>query len=216
MIYILYLRVRAAVRKREKELPQSVELAPVRVEHCTRGALVSFENIAVPQRIRGVSGDFPPGTLSIIMGGSGAGKSSLLSALIGFLPIEGGRIFFDGTEANLADRRYRDRVGFVPQHDVLLETLSVKENVSFAANLRLREHGPERRARVKHALKRLMLWEVRHSIVANISGGQRRRCSMAMELVCDPSVLFCDEVTSGLDRCVARRSACGWHTTAAR
>jgi ABC-type lipoprotein export system ATPase subunit len=133
------------------------------------------------------------------MGGSGAGKSSLLAALIGFLPLTSGQIYFNGVEANLADRQFRASVGFVPQHDVLLETLTVKENVSFAANLRLRDTRQRRAERVKSTLKRLQLWDVRHSIVSQCSGGQRRRCSMAMELVCDPAVLFLDEVTSGLD-----------------
>ena len=200
-LYALFIHCRAKKRKsRDRAAPESVELlAPEDGSAVVSGALITFENLQVDGRLADVSGDFRPGELSIIMGGSGAGKSSLLAALLGNLAIDSGTIYYNGAATSLAAPKYRASVGFVPQHDTLLESLSVKENIYFAANLRLSTTRQVRHARVKYVLQRLHLWHVRHSIVSSISGGQRRRTSMAMELVTDPSVLFLDEVTSGLD-----------------
>jgi ABC-type multidrug transport system ATPase subunit len=217
--------VRNRLRRRRQahyQLPSSHSMVDIRAgqfEPSTNSPVtISFENVAVESRLAGLSGDFLPGELSIVLGGSGAGKSSLMAALLGTLPLSGGKIYFNGAEANLADRNYRSMIGFVPQvvcgcqfkffkailtlflqHDVLLEKLSVKENLAFSAGLRLRENATERRLRVKDLLHKLRLWDVRHSIVSSISGGQRRRVSMGMELVSGCQVCFCDEVTSGLD-----------------
>lgn len=172
ILYVAYVRLRSWVRAREgNTIPQSLEMSHALVEAAvipSAGALISFDTLHVTGRLNGISGDFCPGQLSIIMGGSGAGKSSLLAALIGFLPLSSGTIYWNGAAANLEDRSYRASVGFVPQHDVLLETLTVKENISFAANLRVKHGGKIRKERIKNALKRLQLWEVRHSIVSQV------------------------------------------------
>lgn len=134
------------------------------------------------------------------MGGSGAGKSSLLAALIGDLPFEG-RIFFDGRDMS-SRSQFRDKVGFVPQQESLFDAMTVAENVALAADLRLGAHttSAERKSRVDSVLRELSLFHVRNFRVNEISGGQRRRTSIAIELVCDPMVLFLDEPTSGLGR----------------
>jgi ABC-type multidrug transport system ATPase subunit len=161
--------------------------------------------------------DFVPGTLTAILGGSGAGKSSLLAALIGDLPFDG-RVMIDGRDVREYRSLFRDKVGFVPQQESLFEAMTVRENVQLAADLRLgglcecravflfrvlkwEEAGSttrrERSHRVDAVIRDLQLWQVRHSRVTEISGGQRRRTSIAVELVCDPMVLMLDEPTSG-------------------
>lgn len=80
--------------------------------------------------------DFVPGTLTAILGGSGAGKSSLLAALIGDLPFDG-RVMIDGRDVREHRSMFRDKVGFVPQQESLFEAMTVRENVQLAADLRL-------------------------------------------------------------------------------
>ncbi len=134
------------------------------------------------------------------MGGSGAGKSSLLAALIGQLPYSG-HVFFDGRDVLASSRVFRDKVGFVPQNDALFEAMTVRENVQLAADLRIGSSttARQRMHRVDAVLRDLQIFAVRHKKVSEISGGQRRRCSIAVELVCGPMILFLDEPTSGLD-----------------
>jgi ABC-type lipoprotein export system ATPase subunit len=164
-----------------------------------KGALISFADLTVPGRLHGVSGDFESGTLSIIMGGSGAGKSTLLNTLIGAIQMEEvGEVFFNGHQTSLMNHGFRDKVGLVPQFDELLEDFTVEENLRFSARLRV-ANLQDLEDRVDSTLYSLRLDHVRHSIVSEISGGQRRRCSIGVELVCRPAVLFLDEPTSGLD-----------------
>ena len=123
----------------------------------------------------------------------------------------------DGRDVREYRSLFRDKVGFVPQQESLFEAMTVRENVQLAADLRLgglavfvvvcvfqqrqTEKGSttkkERINRVDAVIRDLQLWRVRHSRVTEISGGQRRRTSIAVELVCDPMVLMLDEPTSG-------------------
>ncbi len=194
--YMVYLRWRDSSRQKEGDASFKMHLH----DDFAAGAHIAFESLVVPGRVAGCSGEFLRGELTCILGVSGAGKSSLLAALVGNLPLAAGSsIFYEGERCLLSDAAYRDKIGLVPQIEFLYERLSVEENVSFSGSLRLKESTKARKARVQEVLRMMQLEEVRHSIVSEISGGQRRRCSIAMELVCNPCVLFCDEPTSGLD-----------------
>jgi ABC-type multidrug transport system ATPase subunit len=144
------------------------------------------------------------GHLIGIMGGSGVGKSTLINLLSGKLkPLEG-RITINGIDIQKEPDKIQGLVGFVPQDDLLLEELSVFENLYFNAKLCL-DHFTEREIlrRVEEILIDLELDEAKHLKVGNplkkfISGGQRKRLNIALELIREPGVLFVDEPTSGL------------------
>jgi ABC-type multidrug transport system ATPase subunit/ABC-type multidrug transport system permease subunit len=138
-----------------------------------------------------------PGELVAIIGESGAGKTTLLKVLAGVVAPSSGRVLAGGEplETRLPE------IGYVPQFDILHGQLTVREALDYAAQLRLpADLGPiERSARVKQVLERLHL-NVRADILLDlVSGGQRKRAAVGMELLHQPGVVFLDEPTTGLD-----------------
>ncbi len=142
-----------------------------------------------------------PGTLLAIIGPSGAGKSTLLRALTGARAADDGRVLVDGIDFYPAYDEVRHRIGLVPQDDVLHDQLKVDQALRYAAALRLPDDVPAaaRRGRVDSVLGQLDLTAQRGLSINRLSGGQRKRASVAMELLTEPSLLYLDEPTSGLD-----------------
>ncbi|HEY8480948.1 MAG TPA: ATP-binding cassette domain-containing protein [Spirillospora sp.] len=140
------------------------------------------------------------GTLLAVLGPSGAGKSSLFHALSGDLPIEpGGRIFFLGLALGEHLTQIREHLGFVPQHDHLHDALTVRRVLHDAFRLRSPARRPEREERIRAVCRRLGLSGQLDQLVGTLSGGERKRVSIAMELLTEPRLLMLDEPTSGLD-----------------
>lgn len=142
------------------------------------------------------------GELLAIMGGSGTGKTTLLSLLNGSIKPQQGTITINGHD--ISEPATKDLIGFVPQDDLLIEELTVYQNLWFTARLCF-EGMSEKDLdyRVMKTLKDLGLDAIKHLKVGSainkyISGGQRKRLNIALELIREPSVLFLDEPTSGL------------------
>ncbi|MEV5439284.1 FHA domain-containing protein [Streptomyces sp. NPDC052682] len=146
---------------------------------------------------------FPVGekTLLAVVGPSGAGKSTLLNALTGQRPADHGTVLYDGRDLYRDYAELRQRIGLVPQDDILHAQLTVRKALSYAAELRFPQDTAkaERRARVDEVLRELGLEQRAGQPVHSLSGGQRKRVSVALELLTKPSLLFLDEPTSGLD-----------------
>ncbi|WP_345464290.1 FHA domain-containing protein [Actinoallomurus oryzae] len=146
---------------------------------------------------------FPLGEkcLVAVIGPSGSGKSTLLRALTGLRPADQGTVSYDGRDLYRDYSELRSRIGLVPQDDILHTSLTVRRALIYAAELRFpddtRQH--ERKARVDEVLKELGLDHRRDNKISSLSGGQRKRVSVALELLTKPSLLFLDEPTSGLD-----------------
>ena len=140
-------------------------------------------------------------SLVAVIGPSGAGKSTLLKALIGAQKATEGDVFYDGRDlyANYDD--LRQRIGVVPQDDVVHHQLTVRQALRYAAELRFPDDLPkaDREQRVEEVIEELGLTNHADTQVARLSGGQRKRTSVALELLTSPSLLFLDEPTSGLD-----------------
>jgi len=136
-----------------------------------------------------------------VVGPSGAGKSTLLNALTGFRPATEGHVLYDGRDLYEDYAELRLRLGYVPQEDVLHGGLTVGQALDYGARLRLpRDVGSaERRLRIEEVLGQLGIGATTDLVVSRLSGGQRRRVAVAMELVTKPSLLFLDEPTAGLD-----------------
>ena len=143
---------------------------------------------------------FRGGELVALLGPSGSGKSTLLKALCGFSPGEG-VVYLGDQELYSNFDQYRMMLGYVPQDDLVHQLLSVSATLEYAARLRLPAEMPEplRKAKVNQILKVLELDTHKGKAVRSLSGGQRKRVSVAVELLAEPPVLFLDEPTSGLD-----------------
>ena len=151
--------------------------------------------------LHGVNLDIGPGELIAVVGPSGAGKSTLLKVLTGQLRPTGGEVGYDGYDVHDQFDAVRARIGVVPQDDVVHTRLTPRQALAYAALLRLPEDvgARERRQRVDSTLAELGLADRADLRIDRLSGGQRKRVSMALELLTAPSLLFLDEPTSGLD-----------------
>lgn len=137
-----------------------------------------------------------------LVGGSGAGKSTLLKALCGFVPADkGSKVLWNSEDFYSRFENLKSQMGYVPQDDIIHKTLSVRRALEFAAQLRLPKDlsATEIAARIDAVLSQLRLEPHQHKLVEKLSGGQRKRVSIAVELLSDPEALFLDEPTSGLD-----------------
>ncbi|CAI0442697.1 unnamed protein product [Linum tenue] len=156
--------------------------------------------------LRCVTGKIKPGRITSVMGPSGAGKTTFLSALAGKTAgcKISGMILINGKSQSI--HSYKRIIGFVPQDDIVHGNLTVEENLWFSAHCRLSADLPkaEKVLIVERAIESLGLQAVRSSVVGTvekrgISGGQRKRVNVGLEMVMEPSLLLLDEPTSGLD-----------------
>ncbi|GGW73765.1 ABC transporter ATP-binding protein [Streptomyces lucensis JCM 4490] len=153
------------------------------------------------QILRDVSFGVPEKSLIAVIGPSGSGKSTLLKALTGYRPANQGEVLYDNRNLYKQFAELRQRIGLVPQDDILHKELSVKKALKYAAKLRFPADttAQERDARIDEVLRELKLDIHKDKKVTSLSGGQRKRVSVALELLTKPSLIFLDEPTSGLD-----------------
>ncbi|WP_155346152.1 ATP-binding cassette domain-containing protein [Acrocarpospora pleiomorpha] len=138
------------------------------------------------------------GDLLAIVGPSGAGKTSLFWALLGELPISSGEVYFRGLDLRKHSDQIREQLGFVPQHDDVHMTLSTRSLLRYAYRLRAAGRAG-RDARIAEVCRQLRIEKELDKPPSQLSGGQRKRVSIALELLAEPSLLMLDEPTSGLD-----------------
>jgi ABC-type multidrug transport system ATPase subunit len=142
-----------------------------------------------------------PGTLTAIIGGSGAGKTTLSRLIAGYATPTSGLVTFEGHNIHTQYASLRTRIGMVPQDDVVHRQLTVNQALGYAAELRLPPDTSkaDREQVVAQVLDELGLTKHADTRVDKLSGGQRKRASVALELLTGPSLLILDEPTSGLD-----------------
>ncbi len=159
------------------------------------------------QLLQDVSFTAKPGTLTAVIGPSGAGKSTLVKLIGGAMPRSAGVVAFDGHDVHAEYASMRSRIGMVPQDDVVHRQLTVEQALHYAAELRLPRDtsADDRRQVVERVLNELELTAHKKTRVDKLSGGQRKRASVAMELLTGPSLLILDEPTSGLDPALDRQ-----------
>ena len=148
-----------------------------------------------------VSLNIKPGELVAIIGGSGAGKSTVLEAMCGYLHPASGEVYINGVDLYKNFDSLKQLIGYVPQSDIVYDNLTLKDMLTYAAKLRLPKDTTteERENAVDRAIEVVELTEKRTSYIKALSGGQRKRASIAVELLSDPNLIFLDEPSSGLD-----------------
>jgi len=144
-----------------------------------------------------------PSEVVCVMGPAGAGKTTLMKALNGYTAPTYGQVIFNGANLYKSYDQFRLQLGYVPQDDIMHSLLTVNEALYFTAKLRTDLREAEIRARILYVLTKLNIDDIGDRLVGSpekkvISGGQRKRLNIAMELLSDPNVLFLDEPTTGL------------------
>jgi ABC-type multidrug transport system ATPase subunit/pSer/pThr/pTyr-binding forkhead associated (FHA) protein len=148
-----------------------------------------------------VSLKIQPGEFVCILGPSGCGKSTLLKSLNGLSPANSGAVVMNNIDFYDHYEQLKHQVGYVPQDDIIHPQLSIWRTLHYAAKLRLPAGtgADKRRERIQDVLSALELMDHRQKPVYKLSGGQRKRVSIAVELLTDPAIIYLDEPTSGLD-----------------
>jgi ABC transport system ATP-binding/permease protein len=145
--------------------------------------------------------DIPPRKLVAIVGGSGVGKSTLMNALDGMHPAPKGVVLYNGQNFYQHLAEFSRQIGIVPQDDIVHKNLTVEQALYYAARLRLPSDFT--RAQVKERIHEVLvdvgIHHRRKWMVSSLSGGERKRLSIALELLANPALFFLDEPTSGLD-----------------
>jgi ABC transport system ATP-binding/permease protein len=145
-----------------------------------------------------VSLSIEPGQLVALVGGSGAGKSTLMKTLLGIEPTTAGAVYLNGDNLHQHFNLYRSHIGYVPQDDIIHQDLTVAEVLMYACKLRLPPDTNLQQV-LHRTLAQIKLTHVAHTFIRDLSGGQRKRVSIGVELLADPKLFFLDEPTSGLD-----------------
>ncbi|ANI38514.1 ABC transporter ATP-binding protein [Mycolicibacterium vaccae 95051] len=148
-----------------------------------------------------------PGTLTAVIGPSGAGKSTFARLVAGYTHPTTGQVSFEGHDVHAEYASLRSRIGMVPQDDVVHGQLTVRQALMYAAELRLPPDTTkaDREQVVNEVLEELEMTKHLDTRVDKLSGGQRKRASVALELLTGPSLLILDEPTSGLDPALDRQ-----------
>jgi phospholipid/cholesterol/gamma-HCH transport system ATP-binding protein len=150
-----------------------------------------------------ISGTFKDGDNSLIIGGSGTGKSVLLKCIIGLVQPDNGSVFYDGRDFTHGTEETRTEIrremGVLFQGSALFDSMNVEQNVMFPLNMLAKMSFKEKQDRVNFCLKRVGLENVNKRMPSEISGGMKKRVGIARAIVLNPRYLFCDEPNSGLD-----------------
>lgn len=151
--------------------------------------------------LRDVNCEIYPNEFVAIIGGSGAGKTTLMNAISGFEKEFTGHVYCNNVDLIEQFQHLKNIIGFVPQQDIIYENLTLKRMLLYTARLKMPEDTQKEEIlhRIEEVLKMVDLWEHKESYIKKLSGGQKKRASIAVELLADPKLFFLDEPTSGLD-----------------
>ena len=156
--------------------------------------------------VDGTSLQVEPNSFVVLVGGSGTGKSSLLTCITGTAPCTAGSVKFDGLDTRSNRNAFEAALGYVPQKDIMHDNLTVEQSLTYTAKLRIAHDATraEIAAAVAHAIEAVDLQGREKTFISKLSGGQKKRVSIAMELLANPRLLILDEPTSGLDPLMQR------------
>ena len=148
-----------------------------------------------------VSLSIDPNNFVAIIGGSGAGKTTLLKCIAGLSDFTSGEVLINGDSIRTGSKSLQSLMGYVPQQDIVYESLTLEKMLTYSARLRMpKDTSPkEIRQKINETLEIVELKEHRKTMISKLSGGQKKRASIAVELLASPKLFFLDEPSSGLD-----------------
>ncbi len=188
---ILIGRFQVSLKGESKRLSDEITIRAERIVKEYKGGY---------QGLKQSSFEIPSESMLAVMGPSGCGKSTLLKALCGDSPPTSGSVYMLGFEFNSHYDFLKTQIGYVPQDDIVHRELTIDQSLYYAAKLRMPQATDENISeKINEVLAELNIDHIRDSLVGKISGGQRKRVSIAVEILTDPMILFLDEPTSPLD-----------------
>lgn len=206
-------RISGRVQLHEKDVititNSKIIFSTAQISYCTfnRGIRVEASHICkkVDHNKKTICDDvslkIDPCELVAIIGGSGAGKSTLMNCISGYNPPTSGTVTVNGNELYSNLEAIKDIIGYVPQQDIVFDNLSVYDMLKYTARLRLPKDtdASELDSIILKVIDTVELTERKDTLIKKLSGGQRKRASIAVELISDPALFFLDEPASGLD-----------------
>lgn len=173
------------------------------------GTRISMHNISRTVKVKGrqirildnVNITVEPNEFIAIIGGSGTGKSTVMNAMSGYEKADYGAVLVNNTNLYENYHILKNIIGYVPQHDIIYENITLYKMLEYSAKIRMNEDvsKQEMERRIYDTLKMVELTEHKDKYIRSLSGGQKKRASIAVELLADPGLFFLDEPTSGLD-----------------
>jgi phospholipid/cholesterol/gamma-HCH transport system ATP-binding protein len=153
--------------------------------------------------LKGITLQMMPGTTTVVLGGSGSGKTVLMKHIMGLFKPDRGRVIVDGQDISIMGRQelstFRERMGMVFQSSALFDSMTVGDNVAFPLREHTRLSDKEIAEKVKDKLAVVDLHDVEHKYPAELSGGMRKRVGLARAIIREPKIVLYDEPTTGLD-----------------
>ncbi len=141
-----------------------------------------------------------------IVGGSGAGKTTLMNILSGYNKPSTGNVYVNGLDILKEEEHLKGRIAYVPQEEILDKTLTLSKSLEYSLKLRVPNlTKKEIQKRIDYVLKTLELSHVKNTLIKNLSGGEKKRASIATEMLSDPELFLLDEPTSGLDANIEKK-----------
>lgn len=171
---------------------------------------VAYSRFRKKTMLRDIHLSIEPGKMVLLLGGSGAGKTTFFNAVTGYEKADA-TIVLNGNDVYNDFNKMKYEIGFVPQQELLRTTDTVIKTLEDSALLRLPKHvtSKERNARIEEVMEKFGLLHIRDNVISKQSGGQKKRISIAMEYISDPSLFILDEPDSGLDGILARELMSG-------
>ncbi len=146
------------------------------------------------------------GEFIAIVGCSGAGKTTLMNILSGYSKPSKGNIYIEGLDLLENEEYFKGRIAYVPQEEILDQSLTLYKSLEYSLKLRIKNVSKrESKKTIHHILKILELFHVKNTMIRNLSGGEKKRASIATEMLSDPNLFLLDEPTSGLDANIEKK-----------
>ena len=150
--------------------------------------------------------DVKKGEFVAIVGCSGAGKTTLMNILSGYNKPSKGTVYVDGLDLFKEEDYFKGKIAYVPQQEILDQTLTLQKSLEYSSALRIKNiQKKEIKSTINRVLKMLELSHVKNSLIKNLSGGEKKRASIATEMLSDPNLFLLDEPTSGLDANIEKK-----------
>lgn len=146
------------------------------------------------------------GEFIAIVGCSGAGKTTLMNILSGYNKPSRGHVYINGFDLLKEEEYFKGKIAYVPQEEILDQTLTLQKSLEYSLKLRIKNiTKKESKKTIEYVLKTLELSHVRNTLIKNLSGGEKKRASIATEMLSDPNLFLLDEPTSGLDANIEKK-----------